>query len=107
MSCTEAVVLFHFEKRQDDELTLEVGDVITDVKQVCVQSVNHISFKTTCTIHVCIVATCWIYVLEITLLEVINQLSQPLLPPPFQCVLFKFKDLVLSNIQRLVLLHTT
>ena len=30
----EAVVLLDYEKQQDDELTLEVGDVITDVKQV-------------------------------------------------------------------------
>ena len=32
---TEAVVLFDYEKQQDDELSLKVGDVITDVKQVC------------------------------------------------------------------------
>ena len=32
------MVLFHYEKERDDELTLEVGDVITDVKQVCTVS---------------------------------------------------------------------
>ena len=32
---TEAVVLFEYEKQQDDELSLKVGDIITDVKQVC------------------------------------------------------------------------
>ena len=34
-SCTEAVVLFDYEKQHHDELNLEVGDVITDIKQVC------------------------------------------------------------------------
>ena len=32
---TEAVVLFDYKKQQDDELSLKVGDIITDVKQVC------------------------------------------------------------------------
>ena len=32
---TEAVVLFDYEKQQDDGLGLKVGDIITDVKQVC------------------------------------------------------------------------
>ena len=32
---TEAVVLFDYEKQEDDELSLKVGDIITDVKQVC------------------------------------------------------------------------
>ena len=36
-TCTEAVVLFDYEKQQDDELSLKVGDIITDVKQVCGQ----------------------------------------------------------------------
>ena len=31
----EAVVLFDYEKQEDDELSLKVGDIITDVKQVC------------------------------------------------------------------------
>ena len=35
---TEAVVLFDYEKQQDDELSLKVEDVITDVKQVCIWS---------------------------------------------------------------------
>ena len=34
---TEAVVLFDYEKQQDDELSLKFGDIITDVKQVCEQ----------------------------------------------------------------------
>ena len=33
----EAVVLFDYEKQQDDELSLKVGDIITDVEQVCAQ----------------------------------------------------------------------
>ena len=32
---TEAVVLFDYEKQEDDELSLKVGDIIQDVKQVC------------------------------------------------------------------------
>ena len=32
---TEAVVLYDYEKQEDDELSLKVGDVITEVKQVC------------------------------------------------------------------------
>ena len=32
---TEAVVLFDYEKQEDDESSLKVGDIITDVKQVC------------------------------------------------------------------------
>ena len=32
---TKAVVLFDYEKQEDDELSLKVGDIITDVKQVC------------------------------------------------------------------------
>ena len=32
---TEAVVLFDYEKQEDDELSLKVGGIITDVKQVC------------------------------------------------------------------------
>lgn len=50
----EAVVLLDYDKQQDNELTVEVGDVITDVKQVCTIS-NHISgllsmtvYKTAC-----------------------------------------------------------
>ena len=35
---TEAVVLFDYEKQEDDELSLKVGDIITDVKQVCAAS---------------------------------------------------------------------
>ena len=31
---TEAVVLFEYEKQEEDELTLKVGEVILDVKQV-------------------------------------------------------------------------
>ena len=31
----EAVVLFEYEKQQDDEHSLKVGEVILDVKQVC------------------------------------------------------------------------
>ena len=37
---TEAVVLFDYEKQQDDELSLKVGDIITDVKQVREQYVH-------------------------------------------------------------------
>ena len=36
-SLTEAVVLFEYEKQQEDELTLKIGDVIKDVKQVCMR----------------------------------------------------------------------
>lgn len=36
-SLTEAVVEFEYEKQQDDELTLKIGDVIKDVKQVCMR----------------------------------------------------------------------
>ena len=36
------MVLFAYEKQQDDELTLEVGDVITDMKQVCTISKLHL-----------------------------------------------------------------
>ena len=32
---TEAVVLFDYTKEEDNELSLEMGNVITDVKQVC------------------------------------------------------------------------
>ena len=32
---TEAVVLFEFTKKHDDELSLKMGDVITNVEQVC------------------------------------------------------------------------
>ncbi len=31
---TEAVVLFDYEKMQDDEIDLKLGDIIQDVKQV-------------------------------------------------------------------------
>ena len=46
---SEAVVLFDYQKQQDDELSLKVGDVITDVKQVCAQYLlpymdHHISY---------------------------------------------------------------
>ena len=34
MQNTEAVVLYHYEK-QDKILSLEMGDVITNVEQVC------------------------------------------------------------------------
>ena len=37
---TEAVVLFDYEKQQDDELSLKLGDIITDVKQVREQFVH-------------------------------------------------------------------
>ena len=36
-SLTEAVVLFEYEKQQDDELSFKPGEVITDVKQVCMR----------------------------------------------------------------------
>ena len=36
-SLTEAVVLFEYEKQQDDELSMKVGEVITDVKEVCMR----------------------------------------------------------------------
>ena len=32
---TEAVVLFDYVKKHDDELSLKMGDVITNVEQVC------------------------------------------------------------------------
>ena len=32
---TEAVVLFDYVEKHDDELSLEMGDVITNVEQVC------------------------------------------------------------------------
>ena len=32
---TEAVVLFDYRKKHDNELSLKMGDVITDVEQVC------------------------------------------------------------------------
>jgi len=32
---TEAVVLFEFTKKHDDELSLKMGDVIANVEQVC------------------------------------------------------------------------
>ena len=35
---TEAVVLYGYEKQQDNVLSLKMGDIITDVKQVCVVS---------------------------------------------------------------------
>ena len=35
MQNTEAVVLYHYEKQQDKILSLEMGDVITNVEQVC------------------------------------------------------------------------
>ena len=47
----EAVVVFDYEKQQDDELSLKVGDIITNVKQVREQYVNYIwsiMFHTTC-----------------------------------------------------------
>ena len=34
------MVLFDYEKQQDDELSLKVGDVITDMEQVCEQYVH-------------------------------------------------------------------
>ena len=40
---TKAVVLFDYEKQEDDELSLKVGDIITDVKQVC--AVNALKFS--------------------------------------------------------------
>ena len=43
--------MFAYEKQQDDELTLEVGDVITDMKQVCAVSKLHLRttiYGTTC-----------------------------------------------------------
>ena len=42
---TEAVVLYDREKEDDDELSGEMGDVITDVEKVCVVSGSY--FKTT------------------------------------------------------------
>ena len=42
---TEAVVLHDREKEDDDELSGEIGDIITDVIKVCVVSGSH--FKTT------------------------------------------------------------
>ena len=42
MQNTEAVVLCGYEKQQDNELSLKVGDIITDVKQVCVVSEPHL-----------------------------------------------------------------
>ena len=48
------MVLFDYEKQQDDELSLKVGDIITDVKQVREQYVHwkyhnyvehHVSFN--------------------------------------------------------------
>ena len=36
-SLTEAVVMFEYEKQQDDELSMKVGEIITDVKQVCMR----------------------------------------------------------------------
>ena len=41
---TEAVVLFDYMKKQDNELSLKMGDVITDVEQVCEPHIvyNHI-----------------------------------------------------------------
>ena len=38
MQNTEAVVLYDCEKQQDDQLSLKMGDIITDVRQVCVVS---------------------------------------------------------------------
>ena len=35
MQNTEAVVLYHYEKQEDNILSLEMGDVITNVEQVC------------------------------------------------------------------------
>ena len=32
---TEAVVVFDYTKKHDNEFSLKMGDVITDVKQVC------------------------------------------------------------------------
>ena len=40
---TKAVVLYDYEKQEDDELSLKVGDIITDVKQVC--AVNALKFS--------------------------------------------------------------
>ena len=56
---TEAVVLFDYEKQQDDELSLKVGDIITDVKQVGEQYVHstvimwNTMFHTTCSCLKC------------------------------------------------------
>ena len=48
---TEAVVLFDYAKQEDDELSLKVGYIITDVKQVCAAC--------------CIVACCTMYVCKL------------------------------------------
>ena len=32
----EAVVVFDYEKQQDDELNLNHGDIITNVREVCI-----------------------------------------------------------------------
>ena len=42
---TEAVVLYDREREDDDELSGEMGDIITDVIKVCVVSGSH--FKNT------------------------------------------------------------
>ena len=67
---TEAVVLYDREKEDDDELSGEMGDVITDVKKV---SGPH--FKTT------IYGTCWTYSVS-KFLHVLSALSNPLIPCP-------------------------
>ena len=46
------MVLFDYEKQQDDELSLKVGDVITDVEQVC-ERYLYSEFHIWVNIHVC------------------------------------------------------
>jgi len=41
MQNTEAVVLHHYGKQHDDQFSLKMGDVITNVKQVCAVSEPH------------------------------------------------------------------